>query len=206
LKIQYKIFLLIILVFSLITVVKVANNNQKKIEVNLLLSLNCEFCENDLKRSLFKDKYFETYVKNKDWVKNFFQTKTKQKITYTISLKEPIFKIKNNIYYDEDFKKFFMPQKLNLPILFIEEDNLRGEVIKQAKFIEKNIKNLKSLNYSNLSGWKIITDKAIVKIGKTEIDERLKLLKKITNNLRQSNSNLINLDLRYQQGYVLKIN
>lgn len=205
-KIQYKIFLLIILVFSLIIVVKIANNNQKKIEVNLLLSLNCKFCENDLKRSLVKDKYFETYVKNKDWVKNFFQTKTKQKITYTISLKEPIFKIKNNIYYDEDFKKFFMPQKLNLPILFIEEDNLRVEVIKQAKFIEKNIKNLKSLNYSNLSGWKIVTDKAIVKIGKTEIDERLKLLKKITNNLRQSNSNLINLDLRYQQGYVLKIN
>ena len=205
-KIQYKNFLLIILVFSLITVVKIANNNQKKIEVNLMLSLNCEFCENDLKKSLFKDKYFETYVKNKDWVKNFFQTKTKQKIIYTISLKEPIFKVKNNIYYDEDFKKFFMPQKLNLPILFIEEDNLRGEVIKQAKFIEKNIKNLKSLNYSNLSGWKIVTDKAIVKIGETEIDERLKLLKKITNNLRQSNSNLINLDLRYQQGYVLKIN
>ena len=205
-KIQYKILLLVILVLSLITVVKIANINQKKVEVNLMLSLSCEFCENDLKRSLFKDKYFETYVKNKDWVKFFFQTKTKQKTTYTISLKEPIFKIKNNIYYDEDFKKFFMPQKINLPILFIEEDDLRGEVIKQAKFIEKNIRNLKSLNYSNLSGWKIVTDKAIVKIGKTEIDERLKLLKKITNNLSQSNSNVINLDLRYQQGYVLKIN
>ena len=48
-------------------------------------------------------------------------------------------------------------------------------------------------------------DKVIVKIGKSDIDERLKLLKKITNNLKQSNLNVINLDLRYQQGYVLKI-
>ena len=143
--------------------------------------------------------------KNKDWVENFIQTSTKQKTTYTISLKKPIFKVKNNIYYDEDFKQFFMPQKLNLPILFIAKDDLKGEALKQAKLIKNNIDNLKSLNYSNLSGWKIVTDKVIVKIGKSDIDDRLKLLKKITDNLKQSNLNVINLDLRYQQGYVLKI-
>ena len=193
------------MVFSIIIVVNVAKNNHKKIEVNLMLSSSCEICEIDLKKSFYQDKYFETYVKNKDWVENFIQTSTKQKTTYSISIKKPIFKVKNNIYYDEDFKQFFMPKKLNLPTLFVPKDDLKGLVLKQAKLIKNNIENLKSLNYSNLSGWKIVTDKVIVKIGKSDIDYRLKLLKKITNNLKQSNLNVINLDLRYQQGYVLKI-
>ena len=170
-----------------------------------MLSTDCRSCENELKKSLYEDKYFETYVKNKGWVKSFIQTTSKQKTTYLITLRKPIFKIKNNIYYDEDFKQFFMPQKLNLPTLFVPKDDLKGVVLKQAKLIKNNIENLKSLNYSNLSGWKIVTDKVIVKIGKSDIDDRLKLLKKITNNLKQSNLNVINLDLRYQQGYVLKI-
>ena len=193
------------LVFSIIIVVNVAKNNHKKIEVNLMLSSSCEICEIDLKKSFYQDKYFETYVKNKDWGENFIQTSTKQKTTYSISIKKPIFKVKNNIYYDEDFKQFFMPKKLNLPTLFVPKDDLKGVVLNQAKLIKNNIENLKSLNYSNLSGWKIVTDKVIVKIGKSDIDDRLKLLKKITNNLKQSNLNVINLDLRYQQGYVLKI-
>ena len=177
----------------------IVNNKLKKIEVKLMLSSSCEICVDELKKSLYRDKYFETYVKNKDWVKGFIQTTTKQKITYTISLKEPVFKINNNIYYDEDFKKFFMPKKYNLPILLIEKDDLKSEVIKQAKLIKKNIENLKSLNYSNLSGWQVTTDKAIVKIGKSDIGERVKLLKKISNNLNQNNLNVVNLDLRYQQ-------
>ena len=181
------------------------NDKLKKIEVKLMLSSSCEICVDELKKSLYRDKYFETYVKNKDWVKGFIQTTTKEKTTYTISLKKPIFKINNNIYYDEDFKKFFMPKKFNLPILLIEKDNLKSEVIKQAKLIKKNIVNLKSLNYSNLSGWQVTTDKVIVKMGKSDIGERVKLLKKIINNLNQNNLNVVNLDLRYQQGYVLKI-
>ncbi len=204
-KILYKIVLLAILVFSIIFIVNIVNNKLKKIEVKLMLSSSCEICVDELKKSLYTDKYFETYVKNKDWVKGFIQTTTKQKITYTISLKEPVFKINNNIYYDEDFKKFFMPKKFNLPILLIEKDNLKSEVIKQAKLIKKNIENLKSLNYSNLSGWQVTTDKVIVKMGKSDIGERVKLLKKIINNLNQNNLNVVNLDLRYQQGYVLKI-
>ena len=183
----------------------IVNNKLKKIEVKLMLSSSCEICVDELKKSLYRDKYFETYVKNKDWVKGFIQTTTKEKTTYTISLKKPIFKINNNIYYDEDFKKFFMPKKFNLPILLIEKDNLKSEVIKQAKLIKKNIENLKSLNYSNLSGWQVTTDKVIVKMGKSDIGERVKLLKKIINNLNQNNLNVVNLDLRYQQGYVLKI-
>ena len=193
------------LVFFIIIVVNVAKNNHKKIEVNLMLSSSCEICEIDLKKSFYQDKYFETYVKNKDWVENFIQTSTKQKTTYSISIKKPIFKVKNNIYYDEDFKQFFLPKKLNLPTLFIPKDDLKGVVLKQAKLIKNNIENLKSLNYSNLSGWKIVTDKVIVKIGKSDIDERVKLLKKITDNLNQNNLNVVNLDLRYQQGYVIKI-
>ena len=189
----------------MIFIVNIANNKYKKIEVKLMLSSSCEICVDELKKSLYRDKYFETYVKNKDWVKGFIQTTTKQKITYTISLKKPIFKINNNIYYDEDFKKFFMPKKYNLPILLIEKDDLKSEVIKQAKLIKKNIENLKSLNYSNLSGWQVTTDKVIVKMGKSDIGERVKLLKKIINNLNQNNLNVVNLDLRYQQGYVLKL-
>ena len=204
-KILYKIVLLAILVFSIIFIVNIVNDKLKKIEVKLMLSSSCEICVDELKKSLYRDKYFETYVKNKDWVKSFIQITTKQKITYTISLKEPVFKINNNIYYDEDFKKFFMPKKYNLPILLIEKDDLKSEVIKQAKLIKKNIENLKSLNYSNLSGWQVTTDKAIVKMGKSDIGERVKLLKKIINNLNQNNLNVVNLDLRYQQGYVLKI-
>ena len=81
------------LVFSIIIVVNVAKNNHKKIEVNLMLSSSCEICEIDLKKSFYQDKYFETYVKNKDWVENFIQTSTKQKTTYSISIKKPIFQM-----------------------------------------------------------------------------------------------------------------
>ena len=204
-KILSKIALVAILVFSMIFIVNIANNKHKKIEVKLMLSSSCEICVDELEKSLYKDKYFETYVKNKDWVKGFIKTSTKQNTTYTISLKKPIFKINNNIYYDEDFKKFFMPKKFNLPVLLLEKSDLKSEVIEQANLIKKNIKNLKSLNYSNLSGWQVTTDKAIVKMGKSDIDERVKLLKKITDNLNQNNLNVVNLDLRYQQGYVLKI-
>ena len=98
-----------------------------------------------------------------------------------------------------------MPKKFNLPVLLLEKSDLKSEVIEQANLIKKNIKNLKSLNYSNLSGWQVTTDKAIVKMGKSDIDERVKLLKKITDNLNQNNLNVVNLDLRYQQGYVIKI-
>ena len=204
-KIQYKIFLLIVLVFSLIILVNVANDNYTKIKVNLMLSTDCRSCENELKKSLYEDKYFETYVKNKGWVKSFIQTTSKQKTTYLITLRKPIFKIKNNIYYDQNFNQFFMPHKFNLPTLHIKKEDLKDEILNQAQLIKKELINLKSLNYSNLSGWQIITDKAIVKLGKVDISERVKLLNKITNNLRQSNSNVINLDLIYQQGYVLKI-
>ena len=191
--------------FSLVGLISVLNNNYKKIEVDLVLSTNCKLCENELKKSLYEDEYFKIYVKNKDWVKNFFQIESRQKITYLITSKKPIFKIKNNIYLDEDFEQFFMPQKLNLPILFIEKDDLNDEIMYQANVIKQRIFQLESLNYSNLSGWRIVTDKAIAKIGKSDINERVKLFNKITNNLKQSNSNVINLDLRYQQGYVLKI-
>ena len=90
-----------------------------------------------MKKSFYQDKYFETYVKNKDWVENFIQTSTKQKTTYTISIKKPIFKIKNNIYYDEDFKQFFMPQKLNLPILFVLKDDLKVVSTKASEINQK---------------------------------------------------------------------
>ena len=193
------------MVFSLITLLNVTNDNYIKIKVNLMLSSNCKSCENDLKRSLYEDKNFETYVKNKGWVQSFIQTRSKQKTTYSITLRKPIFKIKNNIYYDQNFNQFFIPHKFNLPTLHIKKDDLKDEIINQAQLIKKELINLKSLNYSNLSGWQIITDKAIVKLGKVDIGERVKLLNKITNNLRESNLNMINLDLRYQQGYVLKI-
>ena len=106
-KIQYKIFLLIVLVFSLIVLVNVAHDNHTKIKVNLMLSTDCISCENYLKRSLYEDKYFEIYVKNKGWVQSFIQTTSKQKKTYLITLRKPIFKIKNNIYYDQNFNQFF---------------------------------------------------------------------------------------------------
>ena len=193
------------MVFSLITLLNVTNDNYIKIKVNLMLSSNCKSCENDLKTSLYEDKNFETYVKNKGWVQSFIQTTSNQKTTYSITLRKPIFKIKNNIYYDQNFNQFFIPHKFNLPTLHIKKDDLKDEIINQAQLIKKELINLKSLNYSNLSGWQIITDKAIVKLGKVDIGERVKLLNKITNNLMESNSNMINLDLRYQQGYVLKI-
>ena len=79
----------------------------------------------------------------------------------------------------------------------------KADVIVQMDILSDE--NLKSLNYSNLSGWQVTTDKVIVKMGKSDIGERVKLLKKIINNLNQNNLNVVNLDLRYQQGYVLKI-
>ena len=70
-----------------------------------------------------------------------------------------------------------MPKKFNLPILLIEKDNLKSEVIKQAKLIKKYWK-FKSLNYSNLSGWQVTTDKTIVKIGKSDIEWKSKIIEK----------------------------
>ena len=75
-----------------------------------MLSSSCEICVDELKKSLYKDKYFETYVKNKDWVKGFIQTTTKQKTTYTISLKNLFSKL-IIIFITMKISKNFLCQK-----------------------------------------------------------------------------------------------
>jgi len=96
-----------------------------------------------------------------------------------------------------------MPSSYQLPILSIDDLSITEDTISQAIAIRNEISELKSLNYSNLTGWEIETSDAIAYIGKAELNQRLSKFKKIIVNLDEKNSKLAILDLRYQQGYVL---
>ena len=96
-----------------------------------------------------------------------------------------------------------MPSSYQLPMLSIDDLSISEDTISQAIAIRNEISELKSLNYSNLSGWEIETSNAIAYIGKADLNQRIRKYKKIIVNLDENNTKLPILDLRYQQGYVL---
>jgi cell division septal protein FtsQ len=97
-----------------------------------------------------------------------------------------------------------MPTFFEIPKLSIDKIDITNETISQAALIKGELSNLVYLNYSALSGWEVKTKTTIAYIGKTDLLNRLARLKKIIANLEQKNAKPITLDLRYQQGYVLK--
>ena len=180
------------------------NNEKKIISVNISMDAKCNECITDLKKNLYMGRDFSKYTKSKGWIENFFRSDTTKNISYEIVLKKPIFINRNNFYYDKNFNLFFMPTFLEIPKLSIDKIDITNETISQAALIKNELSNLVHLNYSALSGWEVKTKTTIAYIGKTDLFNRLARLKKIIANLEQKNAKPITLDLRYQQGYVLK--
>jgi|TARA_B100001094_G_scaffold178947_1_gene173190 hypothetical protein len=180
------------------------NNEKKIISVNISMDAKCNECITDLKKNLYMGRDFSKYTKSKGWIENFFRSDTTKNISYEIVLKKPIFINRNNFYYDKNFNLFFMPTFFEIPKLSIDKIDITNETISQAALIKGELSNLVYLNYSALSGWEVKTKTTIAYIGKTDLLNRLARLKKIIANLEQKNAKPITLDLRYQQGYVLK--
>ena len=180
------------------------NNEKKIISVNISMDAKCNECITDLKKNLYMGRDFSKYTKSKGWIENFFRSDTTKNISYEIVLKKPIFINRNNFYYDKNFNLFFMPTIFEIPKLSIDKIDITNETISQAALIKGELSNLVYLNYSALSGWEVKTKTTIAYIGKTDLLNRLARLKKIIANLEQKNAKPITLDLRYQQGYVLK--
>jgi hypothetical protein len=180
------------------------NNEKKIISVNISMDAKCNECITDLKKNLYMGRDFSKYTKSKGWIENFFRSDTTKNISYEIVLKKPIFINRNNFYYDKNFNLFFMPTFFEIPKLSIDKIDITNETISQAALIKGELSNLVYLNYSALSGWEVKTKATIAYIGKTDLLNRLARLKKIIANLEQKNAKPITLDLRYQQGYVLK--
>ena len=180
------------------------NNEKKIISASILMNAKCNECITDLKKNLYIGRDFSKYTKSKDWVEHFFRSDSTKNISYEIVLKKPIFINKNNFYYDNKFNLFFMPTSFEIPKLSIDKIDITNETISQAALIKDELSNLVYLNYSALSGWEVKTKTTIAYIGKTDLLNRLARLNKIIANLEQKNAKPITLDLRYQQGYVLK--
>ena len=179
-------------------------NDKKIISANISMSVNCMECVSDIKINLYKGRNLGAYVKTKDWVKAFSKTDSSKDLSYNLVLKDPIFRSNKNFYFDHKFDLFFMPSSLQIPKLSIKENDISNKTISQANTIKKYLSDLIALNYSELSGWEVQTKKVNAYIGKTDLDNRLEKLNKITKNLEQNDSKPIILDLRYHQGYVLK--
>jgi hypothetical protein len=178
--------------------------DKKTISTTISMSVNCTECVRDIKTNLYKGRDLSAYVITKDWVKAFTKSGSQNSLSYNVVLKEPIFKSNENLYFDDQFNLFFMPSSFQIPKLFIKKSDVSDKAIIQANTIKENLPNLVALNYSNLSGWQVQTNKVNAYIGKTDLDHRLVRLNKIIKNLEENNSKLILLDLRYHQGYVLK--
>ena len=179
-------------------------NDKKTISANISMSMNCMECVSDIKKNLYKGRDLGVYVKTKDWIKAFSKSDSGKDLSYSLVLKDPIFRSNKNFYFDHEFNLFFMPSSLQIPKLSIKEDDVSNTTISQANSIKKYLSDLIALNYSELSGWEIQTKKVNAYIGKTDLDNRLEKLTKIIKNLEQNDSKPIILDLRYHQGYVLK--
>ena len=202
-KTQFKILLTFILLGCFAFMSGLLKSDKQIVSAKVSMNILCEECIKDLKQNLYEGKNFAFYAKTKDWVKSISKTSSNNLITYKIDVKNPLFKNKNNFYFDENFEIFFMPSSYQLPMLSIDDLSISEDTISQAIAIRNEISELKSLNYSNLSGWEIETSNAIAYIGKADLNQRIRKYKKIIVNLDEKNTKLPILDLRYQQGYVL---
>ena len=179
-------------------------NDKKIISANISMSINCIECVSDIKKNLYKGRDLRAYVKTKDWVKAFSKSDSGKDLSYSLVLKDPLFRSNKNFYFDHEFDLFFMPSSFQIPKLSIKEDDVSNVTISQANTIKKYLSDLTALTYSELSGWEVQTKKVNAYIGKRDLDNRLEKLTNIIKNLEQNDSKPIILDLRYHQGYVLK--
>jgi len=67
----------------------------------------------------------------------------------------------------------------------------------------KKIFNLKTIEYSYVSGWEVTTNSFVVKIGKQLSEKKFKSLRDTLNYLYENKRNPSMIDLRYKDGVAL---
>jgi cell division septal protein FtsQ len=68
---------------------------------------------------------------------------------------------------------------------------------------EKKFFNLKTIEYSYVSGWEVTTNSFVVKIGKQLSEKKFKSLRDTLNYLYENKRNPSMIDLRYKDGVAL---
>ena len=150
----------------------------------------------------------EKLIKNQDWIDeyylNFIPLSKSAKLS--ITSRKPFFILNNRYFVDRELKKFkFFNSDLNLVLVSGPIDDL-NDPLKIMNFFhdyEKKIFNLKTIEYSYVSGWEVTTNSFVVKIGKQLSEKKFKSLRDTLNYLYENKRNPSMIDLRYKDGVAL---
>jgi hypothetical protein len=150
----------------------------------------------------------EKLIKNQDWIDeyylNFIPLSKSAKLS--ITSRKPFFILNNRYFVDRELKKFkFFNSDLNLVLVSGPIDDL-NDPLKIMNFFndyEKKFFNLKTIEYSYVSGWEVTTNSFVVKIGKQLSEKKFKSLRDTLNYLYENKRNPSMIDLRYKDGVAL---
>jgi hypothetical protein len=150
----------------------------------------------------------EKLIKNQDWIDeyylNFIPISKSAKLS--ITSRKPFFILNNRYFVDRELKKFkFFNSDLNLVLVSGPIDDL-NDPLKIMNFFndyEKKFFNLKTIEYSYVSGWEVTTNSFVVKIGKQLSEKKFKSLRDTLNYLYENKRNPSMIDLRYKDGVAL---
>ena len=150
----------------------------------------------------------EKLIKNQDWIDeyylNFIPLSKSAKLS--ITSRKPFFILNNRYFVDRELKKFkFFNSDLNLVLVSGPIDDLNDplKIINFFNDYEKIFFNLKTIEYSYVSGWEVTTNSFVVKIGKQLSEKKFKSLRDTLNYLYENKRNPSMIDLRYKDGVAL---
>ena len=161
----------------------------------------CNLCIFELKKNFYRDYEFERYLKTISWIETVKKKNKFFTTEYEVTLKNPEFKFRNRLYYDQNLDIFFHPLARELPVLVFNSNSMQSENFNEALLIKNSIDGIKQIEYSKISGWTIYVKAFVVRLGKDELDKRLIKLNNILSDFEKNNLGNKILDLRYQNGF-----
>lgn len=150
----------------------------------------------------------EKLIKNQDWIDEYYLNfiPLSKSVKLSITPRKPFFILNNRYFVDRELKKFkFFNSDLNLVLVSGPIDDLNDplKIINFFNDYEKKIFNLKTIEYSYVSGWEVKTNSFVVKIGKQLSEKKFKSLRDTLNYLYENKRNPSMIDLRYKDGVAL---
>ena len=151
----------------------------------------------------------EYLVSNQDWIKDYSirYKPFRKEVFISIRNRLPIFILNKEFFYDEELNKFnFDQSKKDLIMVQGPIDDVE-EVLKLIKVIESNSLiqfKIKSIDYSYVNGWDVISNKALIRFGKDLSEKRLNNFKDTVNYLFEISRIPSIIDVRYKDGVALK--
>ena len=181
-------------------------------KINIIYESGFEFKSQQLLISKLKNsrsrKEIENIISNQDWIKDYslIYKPIKKQIYLNIKNREPVFILNKEFFYDKDLYQFKYDLSKTDLIMVEGPIDKPEEILKLIEEIE-SIPNLqitiRSINYSYINGWDIISDRTLIRFGNDLSKKRFKNFKDTSNYLLDIGKIPSIIDMRYKDGVAL---